>query len=99
MSLTKADFEYDINNDVITIEDLDLGNMSVTNDIENVITEIVQLEGIISLDGFLIMYMDSSKKIDGIKTKDNKFVGWIPLQVDDFKTAEDLMRLKNKSTC
>lgn len=35
--MNKADFEYEVVNGVLCIIDLNLGNMSVTNDIENVL--------------------------------------------------------------
>jgi hypothetical protein len=37
---TQADFTYSIVGNVISIIDLDLGNRSVTNDIENVLRKI-----------------------------------------------------------
>jgi hypothetical protein len=36
----QADFTYSMSTNVITITDLDLGNKSVTNDIENVLRKI-----------------------------------------------------------
>lgn len=37
---TSSDFTYEIHGNIIAIEDLDLGNKSVTNDIENVLCAI-----------------------------------------------------------
>jgi hypothetical protein len=42
---TQADFSYSIRGEVISIIDLDLGNRSVTNDIENVLRKIRPKEG------------------------------------------------------
>lgn len=40
-----ADYIYSIANNRLSITDLDLGNISVTNDIERVLTEINHIEG------------------------------------------------------
>jgi len=54
----QADFTYSMSPDVIAITDLDLGNKSVTNDIENVLRKIEYWhQG--SIATFRIMYRDS----------------------------------------
>ena len=54
----QADFTYSMSTDVITITDLDLGNRSVTNDIENVLRKIEYWhQG--SIATLRIMYRDS----------------------------------------
>jgi hypothetical protein len=54
---TQADFTYSILGNVISIIDLDLGNRSVTNDIENVLRKIEYYhQG--SIAAFHIMYRD-----------------------------------------
>ncbi len=64
----RADFRYLIavldHQKVLLIEDLNLGNMSVTNDIENVVASISQKENI-DPKGHLIIYMDSEGRWDG----------------------------------
>ena len=45
--MRKADYTYEIKNDVVSIIDLNLGNLSVTNDIENILTEINKTKNII----------------------------------------------------
>lgn len=42
--MSKADYSYTIEGDTVKIIDLNKGNMSVTNDAENVINEIAQKE-------------------------------------------------------
>lgn len=42
--MRKADYTYAIEGDTVKIVDLNLGNVSVTNDAENVINEIAQIE-------------------------------------------------------
>ena len=62
---TQADFTYSILGNVISIIDLDLGNRSVTNDIENVLRKIEYYhQG--SIVGFKIMYRDSESIWDGV---------------------------------
>ena len=54
---THADFTYSISGNVVSIVDLDLGNRSVTNDIESVLRKIEHYhQG--SIGGFRIMYRD-----------------------------------------
>jgi hypothetical protein len=58
LSVCQADFTYSITLDLIKIVDLNLGNKSVTNDIENVLRKIEAWhQG--SIAGFKIMYRDS----------------------------------------
>ena len=63
---SQADFSYSITVDLIKIVDLNLGNKSVTNDIENVLRKIEAWhQG--SIAGFRIMYKDSDGYFDGIR--------------------------------
>jgi hypothetical protein len=63
---TQADFTYSISGNVISIVDLNLGNRSVTNDIENVLRKIEHYhQG--SIIGFKIMYRDSEQMWDGVQ--------------------------------
>ena len=62
---TQADFTYSISGNVISIVDLNFGNRSVTNDIENVLRKIEHYhQG--SISGFKIMYRDSEAMWDGV---------------------------------
>jgi len=63
----RADFIYEIMDGVICIIDQNLGNVSVTNDAENVLANIEMLEG--SLEGMPVVYRDSEKVWDQI-------IGW-----------------------
>ena len=54
---SRADFTYTIEDGILCIIDLDNGNMSVTNDIENVIADIEASEG--QIEGTRILYRDS----------------------------------------
>lgn len=57
--MRKADYTYEIKDDVVSIIDLNLGNLSVTNDIENILTEINKQNNII---GKRITYRDSEEE-------------------------------------
>lgn len=75
---TRADFDYSIFNHppaggVIAIEDRDQGGMSVTNDIENVVAHIGEVEEI-DPRNFLIIYRDSQGVWDGWNPQKNDFV-------------------------
>ena len=62
---THADFTYSLSGNVISIVDLNLGNRSLTNDIESVLRKIEHYhQG--SIVGFNIMYRDSEGVWDGI---------------------------------
>jgi len=59
---------------VLTISDLNLGNVSVTNDIENVVKDIEVMEKI-NADEFVVVYKDSDDIWDGWNNKLQEFVG------------------------
>lgn len=65
---SRANFQYRIgvvdDQKVLLIWDQDLGNMSVTNDIENVVADIAAHEGIDPV-AHLIIYRDSEGRWDG----------------------------------
>ena len=75
--MRKADFTYTIESyagrNVIVIKDLNLGNVSVTNDIENVIDEICKSENIVK-KSYMIVYMDSEGVYDGFDAERNSFI-------------------------
>lgn len=52
-----ADYTYTVEGNIITIIDLDLGNRSVTNDIDYVLAEIRAEVG--DLSGYSVIYRDS----------------------------------------
>lgn len=66
--MTRADYTHSIEThqgrSVIIIEDLNLGNKSVTNDIENVVKDIAVMEKIDPLQ-HIIVYKDSMGTWDG----------------------------------
>ena len=69
-----SDFDFKINKNILYIKDLNLGNMSVTNNIKNVlrsaafdadllVSELLKLE---------IIYKDSNGNIDGINLNEDE---------------------------
>jgi len=73
-----ADYTYDIRPDgSIHITDLDLGNKSVTNDVEGVLSDLAET---IDLAGREITYLDSSGQVDRILHDNGKFTGFAPLR-------------------
>lgn len=68
MKKSRANFQYRIgavdDQKVLLIWDQNLGNMSVTNDIENVVADIAAHEGIDPM-AHLIIYRDSEGRWDG----------------------------------
>lgn len=73
--MTKSDYDYTIHTEekTLSIVDLDRGNMSVTNDIENVVTEIAEFEQIDPAE-YKIVYRDSQGCWDGWNHKKKSFI-------------------------
>lgn len=61
----KSDYEWRFKDGILSIEDLNLGKMSVTNNMENVLTEIRSKIGDKILDA-KIVYCDSEGEWDGV---------------------------------
>lgn len=93
----KSDYGYVIDQKILFIEDRDLGNRSVTNDIENVLSDIIESEknneGFL-LDNYSIIYRDSSGSIDGVETRDNRFLRFYSIGEDDYEAA--IKKVKKK---
>jgi hypothetical protein len=62
---TRSDYEYEIRDGVLIIEDLCLGNTSVTNDIENVLAEIRKKGGTFDI----ACYIDSGGDLCQVREK------------------------------
>ena len=60
-----ADYTYTVEDNIIAIIDLDLGNRSVTNDMELVLNEIRAELG--DLAGYSVIYQDSTGRWDGVR--------------------------------
>jgi hypothetical protein len=75
--MSKANFTHRIEKysgqEVIVIEDLNMGNMSVTNDIENVINDIEMIENI-DAHSMIIVYRDSEGVWDGFDYENGDFI-------------------------
>jgi hypothetical protein len=74
---SSADYHYKFRNyegkPFLVIEDLDKGNKSVTNDIENVIEDIAQKERINPVEYFIV-YRDCAGSWDGYNISTKQFV-------------------------
>lgn len=83
----KADYTHEITHfngrDVLKIEDMNIGNISVTNDIENVVTDIARMENIDPCR-YMIVYKDSEGLWDGW---DHRVWEFIPLQCDTWQES------------
>lgn len=72
----KADYTFSVGTDgSVHIVDLNLGNMSVTNDAENVLAAIHKE---VNLSGRSITYEDSEGQIDYLEHKDGEFLKFAP---------------------
>jgi hypothetical protein len=86
MKMRKSDYAiYQPYNDIVVIEDLNLGNRSVTNDIENILIELDKR--IPTLHDMKIIYRDSMGIYDGIKIKDGNFHSFYSIQEKDLDKA------------
>ena len=90
---SQADFNYSISGNVISIVDLNLGNRSVTNDIENVLRKIEHYHQA-SIVPYNIIYRDSEGIWDGI-TWDGKRASFFALR----ETEEGAARAKLLQRC
>lgn len=68
----RSDYEYKIYKDYILIVDLDMGGMSVTNNIENIIEQIC-FENNLDPNDMYCLYKDSCGDIDGYNYRTNQF--------------------------
>lgn len=88
----RADYEYTVEGQVICIVDLDRGNRSVTNDIENILHDIKIHLG--ELSGYAVIYRDSTGRWDGVRQTENGRADFYGLrEIDKDKAAERLLHL------
>jgi hypothetical protein len=88
----RADYTYTIDGYVLAIEDLNLGNMSVTNDIENVLAAIAKKENL-NLNDYQIMYCDSEGIWDGVDYDKGK-VSFFSISENAYEKAREKLRIK-----
>lgn len=90
----RASFTYEISADnIVQIFDEDKG-MSVTNDIENVLSEISELENR-PLTGSTVIYRDTMGNWDGVTlTSHGTFGGFYPVHETDLQKALEKVRAK-----
>jgi hypothetical protein len=75
MRIGKSDYTWKLKDDVISLIDLNLGNKSLTNDIENALLEIRQVLGN-KIENCKIIYRDSQEIWTGVNPK------WSSVSVD-----------------
>jgi hypothetical protein len=81
-----SDYIYFIKGKVLIIEDSDLGNLSVTNDIQNVLNHIkADLEFLPET----IIYRDSEGNFDGVMHEQGNFLKFYPVNETDLEKALD----------
>ena len=79
-----SDYIYFIKGKVLIIEDSDLGNLSVTNDIQNVLESIYKdLEFLPEV----VIYKDSEGNFDGVEHEKGKFIKFYSVNETDFEKA------------
>ena len=74
-TFSDADFIYEIDGDVVTVRDLNLGNISVTNDAQNVIAK---LHALLDLTDKKVEYYDSEGQLDKLLHENGVFTGFAP---------------------
>ena len=84
--MVKSDYAYKVEDEFLIIKDLNLGRMSVTNDIENVLNEIGK---VIILDLYKIIYEDSDGMFDAVLTYQNEFTDYYILGVWSKEEAKE----------
>ena len=80
--MAKANYIYTIKNNVICIVDLNAGNMSVTNDIENVVADICRNE-YINYHEQIVVYQDSENIWDGWSAINGTFISLNATTMDE----------------
>jgi hypothetical protein len=71
--MIRSNYTYAIYNGIISIIDLNRGGKSVTNDIDNVIEDICEMESL-NPNEQIVVYCDSDGIWDGYSYKDNHFI-------------------------
>ncbi|GAA4461804.1 hypothetical protein GCM10023189_37710 [Nibrella saemangeumensis] len=87
----RADYTYTVTDNIIAIVDLDLGNRSVTNDIENVLADIRAEIG--DLAGYAVIYRDSMGRWDGVRLVNGIVYFYGLNERDQEKAANRLLHL------
>lgn len=84
----RASFDFDVSEDkIVQIIDQDNGR-SVTNDIDNVLADIAQAEGLPSLAGHQVVYRDTTQRWDGVQLSEaGRFQGFYPIGAADQAAA------------
>ncbi len=88
--MARADYVYTLTDDILSIIDLDRGGKSVTNDIENIIADVSEIEDVDPAD-LKVVYRDSEGIWDGYNPVTDSF---IPLRASsDIEAIAKLLSL------
>lgn len=88
-----SDFQYEIIEDVLVIFDCDLGERSVTNDIQNVLSAVdAEIGGIGHRP---VIYRDSTKTFDGVYHDGDRFAGFYAVNETVLEAALSKVRSNN----
>ena len=79
-----SDYIYFIKGKVLIIEDSDLGNLSVTNDIHNVLATI---KNDLEFLPEVVIYKDSEGNFDGVMHEQGKFKRFYPVNESELEKA------------
>lgn len=94
--MSRADYDYSINGNILVITDLNFGRMSVTNDIEYVIAEInttLKTNGEPSISNYKVVYQDSEGVFDGIIINDkDEFEDFYGIREKEFEKAKQKIK-------
>lgn len=80
---SKADYTYQVDGKIVTIRDLNRGNISVTNDAEEVLKRIGEE---IDLSDKRVQYYDSAGQLDRLLHSNGVFEGFAPGSWEDHRT-------------
>lgn len=85
--MKKANYTYQVDGDILFIEDNGGIAPSVTNAIESVLTDIEE-ELKTSISNYKVIYRDSEGTIDGVMTKDGFFTNFYHIGEDNYHSAK-----------
>jgi hypothetical protein len=91
----RADYTVTLHDDVIAIVDLNLGNVSVTNDAEWVIRDLVAMGH--KVDRMRVIYRDSAGQWDRMATKGRRFRKFLALRPRDLDEAGAISAVRRMS--
>lgn len=93
----RAEYTWRLEGDVLVLIDKNQGGLSVTNDAEAVIQDLVRLG--YNVDALRIIYRDTEWRWDGLLTKDGKFAGFRPIRGRDGLVTDEATAIAHARAC